>query len=136
MMPVDEALRASAFEIFEEGFFLLLDERDGPPGPLRYTMAISEGDRARAEVGLAVDPGVGRALAAHMLGSDPEEVAEADVGAAVAEALNVLAGRLLADTVGPAPVLELHPPVAGGEPRGDVASFDTADGALAVWYAA
>jgi hypothetical protein len=135
-MPVGEALRAAAFEIFEEGFFLLLDEAPAPLGPLRYTMVVAEGERPRAEVGLAVDPGVGRALAAHMLGTEAGEVAEDDVAAAVAEALNVLAGRLLADTMGPAAVLELHPPVAGGTPRGTIATFDTADGALALWYVA
>lgn len=137
-MTAANALRQAAFEILEEGLFLFLEE--GEPStevdPVRFTMAIDGDGKTNAEIGLQAGHEVARSLAANMLGIDPEEVSETDVRAAVAEALNMVAGRILADTVGTAAELELHPPEVGGAPHGDTIVFQAAEGQLTLWYAA
>ncbi|MEQ1504532.1 MAG: chemotaxis protein CheX [Myxococcota bacterium] len=136
-MSPHDALRQTAFEILEEGLFVFLAE--GEPvtdiEPVRFTMAI-EGPAHRSEVGIQVSRDLARTMAANMLGLDPDEMSDGDIAAGVAEALNMVAGRLMPDIVGFGPELELHPPVAGGMPHGDVIAFDSDGGQILMWYAA
>ncbi len=134
-MTTQEALRETAFEILESGLFLFLAEGVAPtePGPGQVFRMDIRGSR-EAEVGLLASEGAARLLASQMLGCEESEVGHDEASAASSEALNIVAGALLARTVGTDPELELCPPVAGGEPQGDVVWFDTDAGPMALWY--
>ena len=134
-MTIDDAIQRSAFAILEDGLFLFLDPDDagGPAEGVAYTMAIEGG--APAEVGLVLEPAVARQLAAGMLGVDEEEIDDPTGRASVAEALNMLAGHLVALVEGDRAERDLCPPVEGGSPRGHVAGFQTDGGRLTLWYA-
>jgi chemotaxis protein CheY-P-specific phosphatase CheC len=135
-MSTADALRQSAFEVLEEGMFVFLDPAvpSDPAPALRYRMAI-EGSHC-AEIGLAMSEGFARQVAGGMMGMDPDEVEDADLRLSAAEALNIVAGKVAAMVAGFGAELELRPPVAGGEPLGDVVAFDAEGGHLQLWYAA
>ena len=134
-MTCAEALSQCAFEVIEEGMFVFLEPAEPGPAPgIRFWMAI-EGAHC-AEVGLAASEGVARQLAAGMLGMDADEVSQEDLDATVAEALNIVAGKVVATIAGSGLELELRPPVGGGHPKGAVVAFDTDEGQLQLWYAA
>lgn len=136
MSAEGDALRQAAFEVLEEGLFLFLeDDEASGPYPLCFSMRIDEAGERRCEIGLQVGEEVGSSLASNMLGIDADEVSQAERDAAVAEALNILAGKVLGYALGMQPELELCPPVQGGEPHGETLALKTADGPLLLWYA-
>ncbi|MEQ1566512.1 MAG: chemotaxis protein CheX [Myxococcota bacterium] len=133
-----EALRMTAFEVLEDGLFLILDEvppQESPEG-YRFTMAIEGGGQPTMEVGIRASGDLARTLTANLLGLDAGDVTNEDVRSAVAEALNLVAGTLMVHTIGPEPEVELRPPVVGGEPKGDVVAFGDGEGQIVLWYAA
>jgi hypothetical protein len=134
-MNPEDALRETAYEVFETGMYVFLTEGGSvAEEALSFRMDIRGGPEA--EVGLRASLGAARLLASQMLGCPLDEVSDADRDLAASEALNVIAGALLARTVGTGPELELCPPVAGGAPHGASVVFDTEGGALLLWYAA
>lgn len=135
-MTPAESLRTSAFEIIEEQLFLFLDETDPTDdAPIRYTMRIALDGKDFAEIGMSSSEGSARALAANVLGIGPDEIGDAEETSAIAEALNMVAGKILYHVHGGDLELELCPPIAGGQPRGDVVAFHTDGGTLQLWYA-
>lgn len=132
-----EALQASAYQILEDGLFLFLEETDHEePEPIRYTMTIHQDETPISEIGIAASRELSKVLASNFLGAGPDEITPADEDAAVAEALNMVAGVILYHLHGGAVELELRPPVAGGAPHGDVVTFGAEGGTLQLWYSA
>lgn len=132
-MSPEEALRATAYQILEDGLFMFLDEPLGElePDAVAYSLTA-----AGAEVGLRISRPAACTLAAHMLGRDESEVEQDDVGPAVAEALNMVAGPLVAHIIGAEREIDLGIPAPGGAPHGDAVSFSVEGGGLELWYAA
>ena len=58
------------------------------------------------------------------------------MGPAVAEALNVVAGAIVARILGAGGEFELRPPVSGGTPIGEVCAFNADGGQVQLWWAA
>lgn len=136
MIPPADALRQTAFEILEEGMFLFIEEAapEVASESLCFTMAIEEAGAICGEVGLQATGDAAQMLASNMLGIEIEEVTDAERSAAVSEALNIVAGRLMHHILGAERVFELHPPVSGGAPRGDIITFQSGEGQLMLWY--
>lgn len=132
-MSHEEAIRATAYEILEDGLFLFLDPATLPmeEDAVAFTMHV-----AGAELGLRMSRTAASALAAHMLGRGEGEVLPEEVDAAVAEALNMVAGQLVARVVGTEAELDLGLPSRGGLPNGTTLAFDVEGGGLELWYAA
>lgn len=134
MTTARETLRATTVEVLETGLFVFLaDGGEVPREGVSFRMDI-RGSRP-AVVGLRASDGAARILAAQMLGCDEGEVTASERALAAAEALNILAGVLVARTLGPVPELELCPPQPGGDPEGDVVTFSTDGGPVTLWYA-
>jgi hypothetical protein len=129
-----DALRETAYEILESGLFVFLREGVDPPdGGPTYTLRVA--GTHPSVIGLRADPSAARHLAGEMLGCDAATLADEEVAAATAEALNILAGAVVVRLVGADPELELLPPVAGGEPTGECLVFGTDGGSMTMWYA-
>lgn len=136
-MNGQDALKAAAFEILEDGLFVFLeDTEDEVVDPIRYTMTILNGAQRVSEIGISTSPDLSRRLAANLLGTSPEEVTADERGGAVAEALNMVAGVVLLHLYGGDVELELCPPVAGGNPAGDQVTFASDGGTVQLWHCA
>lgn len=135
-MTPREALRAAAYEILEEGLFVFLEETESEPTePIRFTMAIRHDGSPVSRIGIGSSTEVARMIAANFLGTDIADVGPDDERAATSEALNMLAGVVLFHVHGGQVELELCPPVAGGDPVGEVVTFHTDGGSIQLWYA-
>lgn len=134
MTATTQALRSTAIEILEARLAVFLEEDNAPPEDdmLVYAMSIRGADNA--EVGIQASREAARVVAAHMLGVPEQDVVDNDIGPALAEALNMVAGALVVHTVGPRAELDLLPPVAGGDAHGTVVAFRTDAGPLRLWY--
>lgn len=135
----NEALRRTAYEILEDGMFLFLEPTEVPDAPLavRFSMVV-ERPGSRMALGLSANEQVATMLASNMLGIDESDVADADRGSAVAEALNIVAGRLLAHLAPEDEEYTLHPPVAvdaGGDAGAGALAFGVDGGTLVLWHA-
>ncbi|MEZ4240369.1 MAG: chemotaxis protein CheX [Myxococcota bacterium] len=130
----EDALRRTAYEILEDGMFLFLEEAALQPDDEAVVATMRVDGGYCATVGMLASPDVARALASNMLGIEEADVSAPDRAAAVAEALNILCGRLLAHLVGEEAELTLHPPVLGGGPDGAQVAFAVEGGQLALWH--
>lgn len=137
-MDPSEALRRTAYEILEDGMFLFLEPTELPDEalPVSYGMVVERAATCM-RVGLSANAQVATMLAGNMLGIDESDVSDADRASAVAEALNIVAGRLLAHVAPEHEEYTLHPPVPS-EPLGADATalaFSVDGGTLVLWHA-
>jgi hypothetical protein len=111
----DRSLERAASSIFEELAFLLPIERHGDAqgtGPGDAVVALPFHGAFDGELIVRLSPGIVRAIAANMLGTEESLPAELQLDAA-GEVANVICGTLLRDLAGPHEVFRLGSPVPG-----------------------
>lgn len=130
------AMEQAALAIVEDGLFVFLEPTElTPANDHSYTMRLVPPLPGCAVVGIQADEHAASALAADMLGIEPQELEATDLGDAVAEVLNMVAGRFARDLAPLSGPIDLQPPLAGGQAPPHATCFSVEAGRVALWCA-
>ncbi|MFK7930348.1 MAG: chemotaxis protein CheX [Myxococcota bacterium] len=136
-MNPTEALERAMVTIVEDGLYIFVDEGTAPQSPIHcYQMELVPPLPSCATICIQADEQAAAALASDMLGVEIEDLVPTDHGDAVAEVLNMVAGRFAIELNGATHAIDLLPPVTTAANDSPHCSYQVGDGALSLWCAA